>query len=110
MNSRIGTNGGGIEAMDEQTVPVSRYRNPAVVLIRALIRLYQITLSPFIGNQCRFHPTCSSYALEAVERWGAIRGSWLACKRLGRCHPFHAGGFDPVPGTRGPDTHDFKEI
>lgn len=77
-------------------------------ILRGLIRGYQMTLSPFIGNQCRFHPSCSTYALEAVEQHGAIRGTWLSVKRLGRCHPFNAGGFDPVPGaTTAPDT---KEI
>ena len=65
---------------------------------RGLVRLYQILLSPFIGNQCRFHPSCSNYALEAIEQHGALRGCWLAVCRLGRCHPFHPGGFDPVPG------------
>lgn len=78
-----------------------------VMLARAFIRLYQLLLSPFIGNQCRFHPSCSNYALEAVDAHGAIRGGWLAAKRLGRCHPFHPGGFDPVPGTAGADA---KEI
>lgn len=67
------------------------------LLAKALIRAYQVTLSPFIGNQCRFHPTCSNYALEAVDQHGAVRGSWMALRRLGRCHPFHAGGMDPVP-------------
>ena len=65
--------------------------------VRALIRIYQLTLSPFIGNQCRFHPSCSNYAMEAVEHHGALKGSWLALRRLGRCHPYHPGGFDPVP-------------
>ena len=65
----------------------------------ALIRLYQIVLSPFIGNQCRFHPSCSSYALEAIETHGVLKGVVLAVRRLGRCHPFHPGGFDPVPGS-----------
>lgn len=67
---------------------------------RTAIRGYQLTLSPFIGNQCRFHPTCSQYALEAIERHGVLRGSLLAVRRLARCHPFHAGGFDPVPAAR----------
>lgn len=62
-----------------------------------LIRAYQIALSPFLGASCRFHPSCSSYALEALERHGALRGSWLALRRLSRCHPWHPGGFDPVP-------------
>lgn len=61
------------------------------------IRVYQWTLSPFIGNQCRFHPTCSQYAIEALEARGLLRGSLLAIRRIGRCHPFHPGGFDPVP-------------
>lgn len=65
--------------------------------LRALVRVYQWTLSPFIGNQCRFHPTCSNYALEALRQHGAIHGSWLALRRLAKCHPFHPGGFDAVP-------------
>ena len=70
-----------------------------VLVARALIRAYQLTLSPFIGNQCRFHPSCSNYALEAVAAHGALKGSWLTLRRLGRCHPFNPGGFDPVPGS-----------
>ena len=63
----------------------------------ALIRLYQATLSPLLGNRCRFHPTCSAYAHEAIARYGVLRGVWLGTRRLLRCHPFHAGGIDPVP-------------
>jgi putative membrane protein insertion efficiency factor len=63
----------------------------------ATIRIYQLTLSPFVGQHCRFHPTCSAYALEAFECHGTLRGTWLTIKRIGRCHPLHAGGFDPVP-------------
>ncbi len=62
-----------------------------------LIRLYQWTLSPLLGPACRFHPTCSQYALEAIRRFGVVRGSWLAVCRIGRCHPWHEGGYDPVP-------------
>jgi len=61
------------------------------------IRLYQLTLSPFIGRQCRFHPTCSNYAAEAIAAYGLLRGAMLALRRLSHCHPFHPGGFDPVP-------------
>jgi uncharacterized protein len=61
------------------------------------IRLYQLTLSPLLGRQCRFYPTCSHYAREAFEEHGFIRGGWLTIRRLGRCHPFHPGGVDPVP-------------
>lgn len=65
--------------------------------LKAAVRLYQVTLSPFLGQGCRFHPTCSHYALEAVDRHGPVKGVWLAGKRILRCHPFHPGGFDPVP-------------
>lgn len=71
--------------------------NPAQRLLIALIRVYQIALSPFIGNQCRFTPTCSHYASEAVARHGAVKGGWLALRRIARCHPWHPGGHDPVP-------------
>lgn len=63
-----------------------------------LIRLYQLVLSPLLGPRCRFHPSCSHYAAEAIERFGIIKGSWLALRRVGRCHPLHPGGLDPVPG------------
>jgi len=71
--------------------------NPAQRLLIALIRIYQLALSPFIGNQCRFTPTCSHYASEAVAKHGALKGSWLAIRRIARCHPWHPGGHDPVP-------------
>lgn len=66
-------------------------------VLQWLIRAYQLTLSPFFGQQCRFTPSCSHYAAEAIERHGAWCGSWLAIKRIGRCQPLCAGGFDPVP-------------
>jgi uncharacterized protein len=62
-----------------------------------LIRLYQWTLSPLIGPACRFYPSCSQYALEACLRFGLLEGGWLTLARLARCHPWHPGGFDPVP-------------
>ncbi|MBK9326082.1 MAG: membrane protein insertion efficiency factor YidD [Hydrogenophilales bacterium] len=71
--------------------------NPMQHLLIGLIRIYQVALSPFVGNQCRFTPTCSQYAREAVERHGAMRGAWMAIKRVSRCHPWHPGGHDPVP-------------
>jgi len=69
-------------------------RVPARVVI-ALVRCYQFTLSPFIGQQCRFHPTCSQYFILAVEKYGVISGSCRGLWRILRCHPFHRGGFDP---------------
>jgi len=70
-------------------------------LAATLIRLYQWTVSPLLGPACRFYPSCSQYALEALLRFGVLRGSALALKRLGRCHPWHPGGFDPVPASGG---------
>ena len=66
-------------------------------LLATLIRGYQRFVSPALPPSCRFHPSCSQYALEAVTRYGALKGGWLAARRLARCHPFHPGGFDPVP-------------
>ena len=72
-------------------------RNAPRRMLQGGIRLYQWTLSPFLGRQCRFYPTCSHYAHEAIEEFGAVRGSVLATRRLVRCHPFHPGGVDLVP-------------
>jgi putative membrane protein insertion efficiency factor len=66
-------------------------------VVITLIRGYQRFISPGLGSNCRFHPTCSQYTLEAVERYGAAKGLWLGVKRISRCHPFHPGGYDPVP-------------
>ncbi len=74
--------------------------NPAQRLVLALIRCYQYVLSPWLGNQCRYTPTCSEYAREAVERHGVLKGTWLALRRVARCHPWHPGGHDPVPPRR----------
>ncbi|HYX74050.1 MAG TPA: membrane protein insertion efficiency factor YidD [Steroidobacteraceae bacterium] len=76
-------------------------------LLAFLIRLYQWTVSPFLGPTCRFYPSCSQYALEVVLRFGVLRGSAFALARLGRCHPWHPGGFDPPPAAgRAPHTHE----
>jgi putative membrane protein insertion efficiency factor len=66
-------------------------------ILLALIHAYRMALSPWWGSQCRFTPTCSQYAEEAIERHGAAEGSWMAMRRIGRCHPWCHGGFDPVP-------------
>lgn len=73
-------------------------------ILLVLLRIYKIALSPYLGSQCRFVPTCSEYARDAVIHYGAARGSWMAACRLCRCHPFAQGGYDPVPGTQADDT------
>ncbi len=64
------------------------------------VRIYQDAVSPRRGPTCRFGPTCSNYAIEAIERFGLARGGWLAVRRLSKCHPFHTGGYDPVPAAQ----------
>ncbi len=66
-------------------------------VLLALLKGYRYLLSPWWGTHCRFHPTCSVFAQEAIERHGALHGGWLALRRIGRCHPWHCGGYDPVP-------------
>ena len=66
-------------------------------VVLAFIRLYQLTLSQVLPSSCRFTPSCSQYGYEAIQKYGALRGGWMAVKRIGRCHPFNPGGYDPVP-------------
>ena len=66
-------------------------------LLVILVRGYQLAISPLLPASCRYTPTCSQYAIEALQRHGALKGSWLTVRRIGRCHPFRAGGYDPVP-------------
>ena len=63
----------------------------------ALVKIYQYAFSPMLGNRCRFDPSCSEYAVGALRRYGVVKGMWLAARRIGRCHPWHPGGYDPVP-------------
>jgi uncharacterized protein len=74
--------------------------SPVALVLTWLITGYRRLISPLLGARCRFYPSCSAYALEAISVHGAARGSWLAVRRLGRCHPFHPGGIDPVPPAR----------
>jgi len=71
-------------------------RNIPILLIRG----YRYFISPFLGRQCRFEPSCSVYAQQAIQQFGAIRGTWLATQRILRCHPLHPGGYDPVPNVK----------
>lgn len=72
-------------------------KNPLLLTVMGLIRFYKIAISPLLGSRCRFYPSCSEYTLEALQKHGLLRGSWLSLRRIGRCNPWHAGGFDPVP-------------
>lgn len=74
-------------------------------LLIGLLRAYRAVISPLYGQVCRYHPSCSAYALEAVTVHGALRGSWLAVRRLARCHPWAAGGYDPVPARGEPSSY-----
>ena len=71
--------------------------DPVRYLLIGFLRAYRVVISPLYGQVCRYHPSCSAYALDAVREHGSIRGVWLAVRRLGRCHPWAAGGYDPVP-------------
>jgi hypothetical protein len=63
----------------------------------ALVRFYQYAISPMLGRRCRYFPTCSEYTVDAIQKYGALKGGWLGAKRICRCHPWHPGGYDPVP-------------
>lgn len=86
-----------IDDQREMNSPTTGQGSAAKWLLLLLVRFYQIFFSPFLGGACKFYPSCSRYAQEAIAVHGARRGAWLAMKRLGRCRPFTKGGFDPVP-------------
>ncbi len=67
------------------------------IILTGIIKIYQKVISPLTPPSCRFYPTCSHYGIEAIDKHGALKGSWLAVRRISKCHPFHEGGFDPVP-------------
>ncbi len=76
---------------------------PFAYIVALPVRAYRLAFSPWVGNSCRYQPTCSAYALEALEKHGAVRGSWLAVRRIGRCHPMGGDGYDPVPNAKRSD-------
>lgn len=78
-------------------------------LLIGMIQVYRRLISPLFPPSCRFHPTCSAYAIEAISTWGTAKGSWLAVKRICRCNPFHPGGYDPVPTVATPSTSVHSE-
>jgi uncharacterized protein len=75
-------------------------------LLIGLLRAYRLLISPLYGQVCRYHPSCSAYALKAVQVHGSLRGTWYAVRRVGRCHPWAAGGYDPVPPEMPPVSSD----
>lgn len=81
----------------------------AIRVVQAPVRVYRKYISPLKPPTCRFYPTCSAYALEAIERHGALKGSWLAAKRIAKCHPFHPGGIDPVPPAAGEESGEDRQ-
>jgi putative membrane protein insertion efficiency factor len=86
------------------STPAAR-RSLLVRLLRVPVLAYRYCLSPLLGPRCRFYPSCSAYTLEALELHGGLKGLWLGARRIGRCHPWHPGGYDPVPGAPDPDRH-----
>lgn len=72
---------------------------PLAWIISLPVRFYRVVFSPWVGHGCRFQPTCSAYAMEALERHGGLRGAWLTIRRIARCHPLGSSGYDPVPGS-----------
>ena len=87
----------GTAAAATSTETGTRRPGPAARVLVILITGYRRLLSPLLGQRCRFAPSCSAYAAEAISAHGALRGGWLALRRIGRCHPFNPGGYDPVP-------------
>lgn len=80
--------------------------SPLAHILALPVRAYRLIGSPWVGQGCRYQPTCSAYALEALERHGAFKGGWLAARRIGRCHPLGGSGYDPVPGSD--SSHDHR--
>ncbi|GHE02091.1 membrane protein insertion efficiency factor [Defluviimonas sp. 20V17] len=80
--------------------------SPLARLFAVPVHVYRLVISPLLGSNCRYQPTCSAYALEALQRHGALKGGWLALRRIARCHPWGGSGYDPVPGADSGHVHD----
>jgi putative membrane protein insertion efficiency factor len=96
----MGSSRGYHESMEPELGPHSTahtHRSAGMWLLRGPIRFYQLAVSPMLPAACRYYPSCSNYAIEAIDKYGALKGGWLAIRRILRCHPFRPGGFDPVP-------------
>lgn len=78
---------------------MEKNRSPLRVVLKKIVRGYQILISPWFPAKCRFHPSCSEYTIQAIDQHGSAKGSWLSVKRILKCHPFSEGGFDPVPAS-----------
>ncbi|MCH7954443.1 MAG: membrane protein insertion efficiency factor YidD [Candidatus Marinimicrobia bacterium] len=76
---------------------MNRRLNTVQHIVLGILRIYRLAISPFLGSNCRFYPSCSTYSIEAVEKYGAIKGGFMSIKRVSKCHPFHSGGVDLVP-------------
>ena len=98
----------GARGVAPQDTELHTQADPVARVLLAVIRFYRAFIGPLLGPHCRFWPSCSAYALQAISQHGPLRGTWLTMKRLGRCHPFHPGGVDPVPSRR-VRTHDEKQ-
>lgn len=83
--------------MPRRLTPLAKEATPMARIFIVLVRFYQLAISPWLAPRCRYQPTCSTYAVEALQKYGAIKGFWLALRRIGRCHPWGGSGYDPLP-------------
>ena len=108
MSAGPGPDAGRCTGHPPRATTAPRAMTPAARIVALPVRAYRLLLSPWIGHGCRFQPTCSVYALEALERHGALRGTALMLRRIGRCHPWGGSGYDPVPPVPRPCHEDHR--